>query len=360
VGRMVIRSIRDGNRPPLVPGRKSDAALTALTRAVIAHGLTKIDGSQGNPARYAQRNWGDDPTLGLVLRAAVSPATLAGTPALAQVAVALLEALVPVSAGADLLARGLALRFDGAAQVSVPNIAVPVADFVGEGAPIPVVQAPTSADATLLPHKLAVITLLSGEMMRNTNAEALVRQVLIESTGPAIDKVLFSANPAAADRPAGLLNGIAALTPAAAGSAKGEILVDDLQKLAGAVAPVAGNGGVVIVASPDAAVALSLRLSERVSWPVLTSTSLAARTVIAVAANAVVSAVEGSPMIDSSTQSSVHRETVPAELVDVGGTLARPVASLFQMDEVALRLKWPISWALRTSGAVAWMQGVNW
>ena len=62
----------------------------------------------------------------------------------------------------------------------------------------------------------------TGEMIRNSNAETLVRQVLIESVGPTIDKQLFSANAARAG-PAGLLNGISGLTPTAAG-AKGEPL----------------------------------------------------------------------------------------------------------------------------------------
>src|SRR5262249_42398862 len=217
----------------------------------------------------------------------------------------------------------------------------------------------TSTAATLAPFKLAVITTLSGEMMRSANAEDLIRQALIESTGPAIDKVLFSASAAGTDRPAGLLNGIAGLTPTASGPAKGEVLVDDLQKLATAIAPVSGNGNVVLVASPDAAAALVMRLPSSVEWPVLTSASLAARTVIAVAANAVVSAVEGAPQIDARQETELHRETNPQPIVS-GGGFATPVGSMFQTDQVALRLRWPISWALRASNGLAWMTNVNW
>jgi hypothetical protein len=184
--------------------------------------------------------------------------------------------------------------------------------------------------------------------------------VLVESTGPGIDKVLFSANAAASDRPAGLLNGIAALTPSAAGGNKGETLVNDLQTLATAIAPVAGNGDIVLVASPDAAVALRLRLPTSVEWPVLTSSSLAARTVIAIAAAAVVSAVDGVPQIDAKQSVAIHYETSPLPIVGSGGVVATPVGSTYQTDSVALRLRWPISWALRSSGAVAWMQNVNW
>jgi hypothetical protein len=345
--------------PRIVPeDHANGGSIAPLVRAVIATGLGALDKS-ARASEHARRQWGDDRTLELVLRAATSPTSLAGTPALAHVAVAFLKTLTPVSAGADLLQRGIGLNFNGAAQIKAPAISIPVADFVAEGAPIPVVQSVTSAGPTLTPHKLAVITSLTGEMMRNTNAETLVRQVLIESTGPAVDKVLFSANAAATDRPAGLLNGIAALTPAAAGE-KAQAIVDDLQTLALAIAPVAGNGNIVLVASPDAAVALRLRLPQTVEWPVLTSAAVPARTVIAVAANAIVSAVEGTPQIDASQEASLHRDTAPADIVSSGGVVATPVGTLYQTDSVGLRLRWPISWALRSSAGLAWMTNVNW
>jgi hypothetical protein len=296
-----------------------------------------------------------------VLRAAVSPHTLANTPTLATVAVSFLEALIPASAGADLLRRGVGLNFSGAASISVPALTLPTgADFVSEGSPIPVVAGSTTPGPTLTPHKLAVITTLTHEMFVNPNAETMVRTALIQSCGPALDKQLFSATAGDATRPAGLLYNIAGLSPASGASGKSEVIVDDLQTLGAAVAGVAANGEICLIASPDAAVALRLRLPQSVEWPVLTSASLPARTVIAVAANAIVSAVEGSPQIDASGQVELHRNTVPLEIVDVGGTKAVPVGSLFQTDQVALRLRWDISWALRTSSGLAYMSGVNW
>jgi hypothetical protein len=267
--------------------------------------------------------------------------------------------LVPTSAGADLLARGIGLNFDGAASISVPGITIPTGDFVAEGAPIPAVAAVTSAGPTLSPHKLAVITSLTGEMMRNANAETLVRQVLIESTGPAIDKALFSTTAGDTTRPAGLLNGITPLTPAAPG-AKTEAMQEDLGALATAVAPVAGNGQIAVIAAPAEAVAIGLRLPREPAYPVLTSAQLATGTVIAIALPALVSAVEGSPQIDASTQAEFVRDTAPTA---IDGAMTPPlqlVGSLYQTDEVGLRLRWPISWALRTSAGLAWMQSVNW
>jgi hypothetical protein len=331
--------------------------VSSFVRACVLRGLDTLDASRRS-GDQARRKWGGDRDMDLILRAAVSPATIAGSGPLAHVTVSLLQALAPTSAGADLLSRGIALSFDGAAQVSVPAIALPTGGFVAEGSPIPVVMAATSAGTTLTPHKLATITSLTGEMIRNSNAEALVRQVLLESTGPTVDKAVFSTSAAGA-APAGLLYGISGLTPAT-GTDKNQIIVDDMQALATAVAPVASNGEIVLVASPDVAVALKLRLYNTVMWPVLTSGSLAAKTVIAIAVNAVVSAVEGAPTIEARQDVEMHFETNPAEIVTAAGTVATPVGSMFQKDAVALKLRWPISWALRNLTGVAYMTGVNW
>jgi Phage capsid family len=343
-------------RPDYSP--RGSEGLSSFTRACLAVGLSKLSDEGARPEEIAAR-WGNVRNIEMVLRAAVNPTSVAATAPLAQVATSFLSALTATSAGADLLSRGIQLSFGGAASLTVPGISIPTATFVGELKPIPVVQAVTNTGATLTPSKLAVITTLTGEMMRSPNAEQLVRQVLIESTGPALDAAMFSAAAATTDHPAGLLNGITAKTPAAAGE-KAQIIIDDIQQLASAVAPVSGNNSIVLVASPDAAVALVLRLYSALTWPILTSASLAPRTVIAVATNALVSAVDGLPQIDATRDAELHRDSVPAEIVTAGGTVAYPVGSLFQTDQVGLRLRWPLTWGLRSPAGLAWMSNVNW
>src|SRR5262249_39663188 len=139
-----------------------------------------------------------------------------------------------------------------------------------------------------------------------------------------------------------------------------EVLVDDLQALALAIAPVAGNGNIVLVGSPDASVALRMRLLESVEWPVVTSAQLPPRTVILVAAHAVVSAVDGAPAVDASAQTAFVRDTVPQEIVTSAGTPGTSVGSTFQTDECVLRLRWGLSWALRDARGIAWCTNVNW
>lgn len=337
-----------------------ESALNSFLRATIAVGMSKLDGRNGiMPSEYAGRRWPNDNTIDMVLRAAATPASIATSGPIATVTQTFLAALTPASAGADLLARAVQLNFAGAAQISVPGIALPVADFVAEMAPFPVVQAPTGPGVTLTPHKLGVLTELTGEMMKSSNAEAMVRQVLVESTGPALDKALFSTAAGDATRPAGLLNGITPLTPAGAG-AKEQAMADDLIALVAPLMRVAA-GPVAIIAAPEQALAMGLRVLRDVPGAViLGSAALTAGTVIAVSTGAIVSAVEGVPQIDSSPHATVVENTVPAEIVTSGGAVGWPTRSVFQSDTIGLRLRWRITWARRAANAVAYLTGANW
>ena len=62
-------------------------------------------------------------------------------------------------------------------------------------------------------------------------------------------------------------------------------MADDITALAAPVAPVAGNGSVVLIAAAEQATRLGF--APRMPFTVLVSSSLAAGTVIAVATNAV-------------------------------------------------------------------------
>jgi hypothetical protein len=71
----------------------------SFVRAAVCVGLAGLAGAR--PSEIAQRTFSDH-RLDLILRAAVAPASINNTPALTQVTVALLDALVSASAGVDL------------------------------------------------------------------------------------------------------------------------------------------------------------------------------------------------------------------------------------------------------------------
>jgi hypothetical protein len=172
-----------------------------------------------------------------------------------------------------------------------------------------------------------------------------------------LDRRLFDSNPAVADlRPAGLLSGIAALTPTSGGD-KDSAMKDDLQKLIGSVAVVAGNSPIVLVASPAQAVAINLRtLGGSFAYGVLPSSQLAAGTVIAVATAALVTAANGAPKIDATKTASLTMDDAPGAILTGG----QHVVATFQNDTVGLRMRLPISWALRDPRGVAFMNSVTW
>jgi Phage capsid family len=302
----------------------------------------------------------DDGITSLVVRGAVSPTSRADAAAFGHIAYAFVSSLTPVSAAAAVFARSTQCTFDGAVQIVVPALTLPHAAFVGEGAPIPVSSASTSQGAVLDPHKLATIVPLSGEMVRNSNAEQLVRQVLIENTGASLDAALFNANAATALSPAGILAGITPITAASTGTPL-EKMAADVGAIAQAIAQVAGsNGGAIIVAAPREAVMLSMMAEESFIWPVRMSAAIPAGTVIGIAAAGLATAVDV-PRIESSQEVALHMEdTTPLALVSAGGVVAAPIRSAFQTDSIALRLVLPATWALRSNKTVAWVQGAGW
>jgi hypothetical protein len=336
----------------------NEMAMDSLVRACIttAHGKLNPNTSARS---FAASRWGTEEANNIanVIKAASAPAmtsTAGWAKELSPVVQAFLANLVPMSAGADLLGRVLALTFDGAGTINVPTVTVALADFVGQGAPIPVVSSATSIQATLEPYKFAVITTLTNEMLASANAEALVRTALLEATGPALDRRLFDTNAAVPDvRPAGLLFGI---TPLGATTGGGyAAMIGDLTKLAGAVAAKAGNGGITLVAAAPQAIAVGLQLVQGSPWPLLTSTTLPAGTIIAIANAGIVAAAGEAPAIDTTKAASVVMDTSPGAIM-AGGA----VHASFQTDTTGLRLRWPISWAVRDPGAIAWISGATW
>jgi hypothetical protein len=299
----------------------------------------------------------------LETRAASSPATLASYASLMHTAIGdFIDSLAPASAGAALLAQGLELTFDGTAAISVPSFLAAAGNvgFVAEAAPIPVRQLNVIGGPMLTPDKLAVITVLSYEMLSGSNAEAMVRDALTQSAALALDTALLDANASTAARPAGLRNGISALT-ASALTDRTEAMLADIAAVAGAVAPVAGNSPIALIANPVRALALRLRAPRELPVSVLASSAVAAGDLIAVAPPALVSAV-GNVSINAGRESTVHSFD-PADAISVPGTpnvVAAPVRSMWQTDCIGLRLLMTASWGLRHPSGLAWLTTAAW
>ncbi|WP_157158110.1 MULTISPECIES: phage major capsid protein [Bradyrhizobium] len=298
----------------------------------------------------------------MLLKAATSPATTSSSNwagSLASTAVAdFVSVMGSASASAALLADGLELAFDGHNGILVPGmVAHPNnVSFVGEAAPIPV-KALSLDGPTLSPRKFATIIPFTREI---STIEAIVRAVLLESLGLAFDAAMFSNSVGNSIRPPGLLLGITPIAHSTATSPQ-DAMIADIKALVSAVAPIAGNGEVVLVAATDQAVALRLRQSREV-YPVLASAALAAGTVIAIAPSGLASAIDPVPRFEIASEGALVMDDAAGQLSMVGtpNVVAAPARSLFQTDTLALRVILQISWGLRSSLAIAYMTGVAW
>jgi hypothetical protein len=275
--------------------------------------------------------------------------------------------MVPYSAAAALIDAGLKFTLgDGVAFINVPSFAaVPTgAGFVGEAAPIPVMQGQVSAPVLTL-KKVSAIVVLSEELIESSNAEPLVRDVMMRSVGLALDKVLFDASAATGVRPAGLLYGVSATSETTlTGGSNFEQMCADMAKLAGVVAHIGGR--LIYIVSPSRCVNINLHtgypLADVRMIEVVPSAAVPDNEMICVAADAFVSATAGAPEIRAAKDATIHMEdTMPLAIASGSpGTVASPTRSLWQTRSIGLQLKAPIDWDLRSSTAVAFMTGLNW
>ena len=311
----------------------------------------------GEPS--AANRWPEDPVVDMVLRAAVNPTSLTDVPELGAVVTEFVSGLAPYSAAAALFGLATALSFGNAASIAVSGMhALAVAQWVREGAPIPVVQG-LSTRAILTPAKIAVIVPLSNEMMRSGNAEAMMRDALAKNVSPSLDRYLFDDLPGVPGlRPPGLRNGVAASTPVSTGPNPNEAMAADIETLVAALAAYAGNGNIALVASPKHAIRMMMHgfLAQKSPFPLLIADQ---PNLIAVAASALAVAIDP-PLFSAGGDALMHMEdTNPLPIVDNAGVVATPVRSTWQTDSVGLRFIQPVSWALRAP-AVRWLLPTAW
>jgi len=329
------------------PAAQREKAVQSLCRAVIATASNAFD-QRALPGAVAAQRWPQDADTQALLKAAVGPlmTTSSGVEnSISRVTVHFLDAIRTRSAGANLLGQGINLRFGRSAAIAIPMLGDVTADFVREGEPIPVVMPGSAPTPKLTPKKIAVIVVATFELLNCDGAEAMIRAMLADALGPALDRNLLGLQPGDDERPAGLLNGIAPL------ASSGD-LAEDLATLISAVSVI--DGEVAIIAAVGQAARINL-MPRALPYVVLSSATLPPGVIVALALAGLVSASDGPPQIEAARNSVVHMETDAGPIVGQDGVARTPVMSQFQTDTTAIRLRWPISWALRSPNAIAWM-----
>lgn len=343
----------------------SSTPTQALARSLAACVLGSIHRS---PDQIVGEAWPDDARAAFLTRAATSPdSTTSSASVLAITKTNPLLLVAPPSAAAKLFAQCLQLDLSGILSINVPHVTThPVPIFVGEGNPIPVTQG-VMGKATVGPtRKLAFITPVTRELNEATpqTASVILGRMMGEAAAHSLDTFVFDAQPADTTRPAGLLNGLTPLVATVAGSGI-DAAAEDIAKFAAAF----GNAmidatNMILICNPREAWKLSMtRGFQTLPLSILMSPSIPQGTAIAVAPEAIGSAYDGLPQIETVSAPTLHMEdTNPGQIAVVGtpNVITAPTRSFWQSDSLAVKLRVKCAWAALQPGCVQFMSSVNW
>jgi HK97 family phage prohead protease len=325
--------------------------------------------------------------LNMITKAATAPADTTTLHWASELAVTSVEAffgaLMPNSVYPSLAAKGAKFSFGRAGIVSMPtrsSTPTIAGSFVAQGAPIPVRQGAFAA-ITFTPKKMAVISTFTREIAEHSTPaiEGLIRQAITEDTAVAIDTVLLDATAATTTRPAGLKAGVSATTATSGGGLTA--VLGDLRSLTGAL--ITGTNGnlrsPVWLMNPSDVLAVKLTPAiagggefpfmdelangTLLGYPVITSNTIAADTMLLVDAADFVSVTGDTPRFDVSDTATIHLDdTTPLQISTTGSpnTVAAPVRSLWQTDTIGVRMLLDLNWGMRRTGVIAWTQTMTW
>lgn len=355
--------------------KPGDMVIRAAVVSVLSQTL------QRDPIAVLEERYGDHEATQTFVRAAVDPAktTVQGwaSELIETETVAFLETLRDLTFYPRLAALGSNLQFgQGRGAIKIPSRASTPSisgSFVAEGEPIPVRRLGLTS-ITLNPHKMGVISYFTKEMAKYSNPqiENLLRQEIRGDTADTIDTLLTDATAGSSTRPAGLLYNVAGLTASTAGGPTA--ILEDIETLAAPFdAAKAGRNLVLLmnkremrrlVLMPRANGTLGMtEVLEKAGITPIGSTNVPAGRLILIDAADFATAAGDQPEFDVSEAAVIHAEnTAPAQIGTAGtpNTVAAPVVSMFQTASIALRMLLDVTWAMRRTGLVQWMDGVDW
>jgi hypothetical protein len=271
---------------------------------------------------------------------------------------AVVQDAASISAGANIIGRGLSLDLGRLYQLSVPSRPLTPADgaqFVAEGGAIPV-KSWNFAAGILHPYALKTITTYSYELSESSSIEAAVRQTLAESFGLGIDARMFSATAGSASAPAGLFQ-----SPPISGTSGGGIaaMLGDIKLLFNALATNGAGANVVLVAPLGQAASLKAQLlGPQWNYPILSSTAMPAATLGAIDVTSFVSAFTSAITFDVAKAAALQMDTAPTDPLPIA--TGPSIKSTYQLDMLALRATMSISWIMRVAGHSQICTGVTW
>jgi len=364
------------NRRPLGFPQRDISGFDLLVRALAVNGVSHFD---RRPIERVldERYPGHEATHNIVMRADQTIGTTGvsgwASELVQTVNQGFLQALTGVSIYPRLRERGVGLNFDGVGTIKLPrrNAGGAGGGFVGEGSPIRVGRITTAA-AEITPKKMGVIVPFSRELARRSTPaiEAIVRQGILEDTASILDGVLLDATAVSSVRPAGLLNGVAAVATGYGGGDHVAVKEDFKALLAPFITANAADN-ITVVMNPAQALSIAMMdgpdnnagwfsgISGRVN--IVESTYATAGRLVALRNSDFYTAMGDGPEFDINETATVHMEdTTPLEIVSgTGPTTADPVRSFYQTATVGVRMLMDVSWVMGRPGMVAWVDGTT-
>ncbi|MDX0775212.1 phage major capsid protein [Sinorhizobium medicae] len=225
-----------------------------------------------------------------------------------------------------------------------------VAVFVAEGDAIGTCEARFLA-STLKPYSVKSLTEFTEEMLERSDIEMLMKQLLGDAIGSALEQQFFSATAGTTAAPPGILNGVTATAAGASFAEDARALVD----------VIGDPADVVFVVAPGRLISLSAEMDlGAFAAPVLASSGVAADQLVAVDCDDLAVGL-GGVSHKVGIESTIH-EANPALPISTPGTpatVASPMRSLWQTDVISLKSVLSVSWGRAASGA-AFIDNVAW
>jgi hypothetical protein len=370
------------NRHPLgFPQPKIDsprAHFDTLVKAVAARGISYFGAGDRTIERVLDEHYPGNQAVAYLARAdqTVGTTTVSGwaSELVSETWAGFMDALRGTSIYPFLRDRGQQFSFDGSGTVHFPSLTAGGAGggFFAEGSPIRVGRV-TVASASMTAYQMGVIIPFTRKLAQQSrpSIESVVRQAIVADTSSILDGILLDATASSSSRPAGLLYGVSA---AASGFGGGDYqaVIEDFKA---AFAPfVSANAADNLTAIMNTGSGLNLAMMQpplgNPGWfstvrdrvAPLESTHATANRLIVLRNSDFATALGDAPQFDVSEQATVHMEdSVPLEIVSGSGpTTADPVRSLWQTASVGVRMIMDVSWKLRRSGMIQWIDSTSW
>jgi len=345
-----------------------------FTRMIIARAMSRqLDVS---PVAIAEERWGKtNPTLVRLIKAAVAGAGSGS----GEWGAELVTADTRYTGDFQEFLYSLTV-FDRLPLRSVPaNVMIKGQDgqgtgyWVGESKAIPA----TSFDfmnVSLTPLKVGALTSVPNEWMADSDpsGEMLVRDALAQASAQRIDTTFLSATAASAGvSPAGLLNGVTALTSAGDDA---DSVRQDIRSLYAPFIAAKNSSGLTFVTTPSLAKSLSLMVNAlgNIEFPGLTSNggtlmgdpmitgdNVGFNDIILLKPSDIYRIGDTGVQVSMSREATIEQDSAPQGASDTPVAASATLMSMFQTESTAFKVVRRINFAKRRTSAVAWIGDAN-